>query len=66
MKPLWTTSCLLFHAFWSEAVNESLHIATEYSKVADTGRYLANVHDALDAASRRVEWLNEWKQSTFA
>jgi hypothetical protein len=66
MKPLWTTSCLLAHSFWSGAIGESLYFAVEYSKLENTERFMAHVDDALDACMRSADWLTNWKQSTFA
>lgn len=66
MKPLWTTSCLMAHNFWSEAVKESLLLAAKYSQAKSTEDFLRNVDDALDACMRSADWLTWWKQSTFA
>jgi len=64
MKPLFATSCLLAHNFWSAAVSESLHFAVEYDKLGNNERFLAHVSDALDAAFRSGDWLRMWREET--
>lgn len=65
MKLPFSTSCLLFHSFWHDAVEESLHMATAYDKLGNGERFLAHINDALDAAFRSVNWANYWRRETF-